>query len=113
MKNHEWVEEFPAAVTVIDKGGIVIAMNAKSAATFASDGGRNLIGKSVYDCHSPTSQQKLRELIQTEGRNIYTIEKKGIKKLIYQGPWYQNGKFSGIVELSIEIPFEMPHFIRD
>ena len=113
MQDHSWIEEFPAAATVIDKEGIIIAMNAKSAATFASDGGSNLIGKSVYDCHSPSSQQKLKGLIQTEGKNIYTIEKKGVKKLIYQGPWYQSGKFSGIVELSIEIPFEIPHFIRD
>jgi len=43
---------------------------------------------------------------------VYTIEKKGIKKLIYQAPWYENGEFSGVVELSIPIPFEMPHYIR-
>jgi len=45
-------------------------------------------------------------------KNIYTIEKNGVKKLIYQSPWYQNGKYAGFVELSLEIPFEMPHFIR-
>jgi hypothetical protein len=32
--------------------------------------------------------------------------------LIYQVPWFQNGTYSGFVELSIPIPFEMPHFIR-
>jgi len=44
--------------------------------------------------------------------NVYTIEKAGIKKMIYQTPWYQNGKVAGLVEISIEIPFDMPHFIR-
>ena len=44
--------------------------------------------------------------------NVYTIEKNGIKKLIYQSPWFENGEMKGLVELSLEIPFEMPHFIR-
>ena len=42
----------------------------------------------------------------------YTIEKNGVKKLIYQIPWYENGEFMGLVEFSLEIPFEMPHYIR-
>ncbi len=46
-------------------------------------------------------------------KNVYTIEKKGKKKLIYQAPWFLDGAFGGLVELSLEIPFEMPHFIRD
>lgn len=112
MKNHEWIEEFPASATVINIEGKIIAMNKKSAITFAADGGRDLIGKSAYDCHPPAAQAKLKELLKTQGTNVYTIEKKGVKKLIYQGPWYQDGEFAGIVELSLEIPFDMPHFVR-
>jgi hypothetical protein len=44
--------------------------------------------------------------------NCYTIEKEGIKKLIYQAPWYESGNLAGVVELSMEIPFVMDHFIR-
>jgi hypothetical protein len=44
--------------------------------------------------------------------NAYTIEKNGIKKLIYQTPWYENGVYQGFVELSLEIPFEMKHAVR-
>ncbi len=40
------------------------------------------------------------------------IGKNGVKKLIYQTPWIENGEFRGLVELSLEIPFEMPHFVR-
>mgnify|MGYP000371069624 CR=1 FL=1 len=40
------------------------------------------------------------------------VEKNGVKKLIYQTPWYQDGKYSGFVELALEIPFQMPHFVR-
>lgn len=113
MIDHAWIEEFPVSATVTDLEGTIIAMNAKSVATFEADGGSKLIGKSVFDCHSPKSQEKLREMFKSKSSNIYTIEKKGVKKLIYQSPWYQNGEFAGIVELSLEIPFEMPHFIRD
>jgi hypothetical protein len=44
--------------------------------------------------------------------NVYTIEKNGAKKLIYQAPWFRDGEYRGFIELSLEIPFEMPHFVR-
>jgi hypothetical protein len=50
--------------------------------------------------------------MNSEKVNCYTIEKEGIKKLIYQAPWYDNGKLSGLVELSMVIPFIMDHFVR-
>jgi len=42
MTNKEafaWVQEFPGAVTVCDRDGIILAMNDKSARTFEKDGG--------------------------------------------------------------------------
>jgi len=45
--------------------------------------------------------------------NVYTTEKAGVKKLFYQAPWYEGGEYAGVVELSVEIPFEMPHFVRE
>ena len=44
--------------------------------------------------------------------NAYTIEKKGRKKFIYQAPWFRDGRYAGFVEISMEIPFDMPHFVR-
>ncbi|MCG2788129.1 MAG: diguanylate cyclase [Anaerolineae bacterium] len=107
-----WLKEFPAAVTVCDKEGILLEMNDKAAKTFESDGGYALIGKNMLDCHPQAAREKLEAMMKTRSKNIYTIEKNGIKKLIYQTPWYQNGEHAGFVELSLEIPFEMPHFIR-
>lgn len=112
MNPHAWIEEFPAAVTVCDKEGIIIAMNNKAAKTFEKWGGKELIGKSLYDCHNPHSQQMIRHMLATGTSNTYTIEKQGIKKMIYQSPWFIDGAVAGMVELSIEIPFEMPHFVR-
>lgn len=45
--------------------------------------------------------------------NTYTIEKNGVKKLIYQFPWEDKNGFAGYVELSMELPEKIPHFKRD
>ena len=52
-------------------------------------------------------------LLDSRRTNVYTIEKRGQKKLIYQAPWYQEGQYRGFIELSLELPAEMPHFIRE
>lgn len=87
-------------------------MNDESIETHKPDGGKALIGKNLLDCHPQPGRGKLEQLMETQQTNIYTIEKKGIKKLIYQSPWYAEGQYSGFLELSLEIPFEMPHFNR-
>ncbi len=112
MSEHEWIEEFPAAVTVCTADGILLEMNDKAAKTFEKDGGLALIGKNILECHPEPARAKTEELLAARQRNIYTIEKNGVKKLIYQSPWYKDGKYAGLVELSLEIPFEIPHFVR-
>jgi transcriptional regulator with PAS, ATPase and Fis domain len=113
MKSHAWVQEFAAAVTVSDARGKIIGMNAKAAQTFAKDGGTKLIGTNVLDCHPEPARSKLRSIMENRKPNVYTIEKAGVKKLIYQAPWFRGGRYAGVVELSIEIPFEIPHLVRD
>lgn len=113
MKRHAWVQEFAAAVTVSDMQGKIIEMNAKAAQTFEKNGGSKLIGTNVLDCHPEPARSKLRSIMEKRKPNVYTVEKAGVKKLIYQAPWSSAGKYAGVVELSIEIPFEMPHFVRD
>jgi DUF438 domain-containing protein len=111
--NTEWSKEFPAAITICDKEGIILEMNDKSAVTFADDGGLGLIGKNLFGCHSPESVNKIKEILSGKKANIYTIEKKGKKKLIYQSPWYKDGELKGLVEFTVEIPMKMPHFVRE
>ncbi len=113
MNEHEWIQEFPAAITVCDAEGIILEMNDKAAKTFAVDGGRKLIGSNMLDCHPEPARTKTERLLSSRERNVYTIEKNGVKKMIYQSPWYKNGEFAGFVELSFEIPFgDLPHFVR-
>lgn len=110
MEGYEWAEQMNCAVTVCDAECRIIYMNAKSRATFAKHG--DLIGKSLIDCHSPRSQAIIRDLLATGGSNSYTIEKHGIRKMIYQTAWRRDGKVAGLVELSMEIPQDMPHYVR-
>jgi len=108
----DWAKELNCAVTISDIEGTIIYMNDKSCKTFEKWGGANLIGKKLSDCHKPESQKTIERLANNAETNVYTIEKAGIKKMIYQTPWYSDGKVAGLVELSLEIPFEMPHFVR-
>jgi hypothetical protein len=112
IPEHAWLKEFPGAVTVCDAGGIVLEMNDKAVKTFEGDGGLALIGKNLLDCHPAPARAELERLMAARQPNVYTIEKNGVKKLIYQSPWYHDGEYAGFIELSLEVPFEMPHFVR-
>ena len=105
----DYFKEINAAVTVCDTEGFVIWMNEKAKIVNHGD----FTDKSLLDCHPEPAKNKLLDLMQNQKTNTYTIEKGEIKKMIYQSPWYKNGIFAGIVELSFEIPFEMPHYIRN
>jgi transcriptional regulator with PAS, ATPase and Fis domain len=103
---------FAGAVTVCDQEGVILAMNDRALETFAADGGEQLLGTNVLSCHPEPARSKLKAML-TEGRtNIYTIEKKGVRKLIYQAPWKENGVYAGFCELALVVPETMPHFIR-
>jgi transcriptional regulator with PAS, ATPase and Fis domain len=112
MNTPDWIKQFPGAIIVCDCKGTILEMNDKAAQMAESDGGYSLIGKSLLDCHPEPARNKLQTLLDTCEKNVYTIEKNGVKKLIYQSPWFVDGHYEGFVELSLEIPFEMEHFVR-
>jgi len=109
----DWTREFPGAVTVCDRHGVITQMNEKSAKAFEADGGRALLGTNLLACHPEPSRSQVADLLANPRVNAYTIEKRGVRKLIYQAPWYRDGAYQGLVELSLEIPVSMPHFVRE
>mgnify|MGYP001339470408 CR=1 FL=1 len=109
----DWAAELPLSITITDADANIIYMNDKAAATFNKYGGETLIGKSLFDCHNPLSADTIRKLLKTGGSNVYTIEKQGQKKLIWQSAWFTNKIISGLVEISIVLPTDMPHHNRD
>ncbi len=109
----DWVRGFPGAVTVSDSQHRIVYMNDKAAATFEADGGRKLIGGSLMACHNERSKAIIDRLLAEGGVNVYTIEKKGQKKLIHQSAWCDEaGALAGLIELSLVLPAELPHFVR-
>ncbi len=110
---HPWVKELPGAVNACDEEGIIISLNEAAVRAFADRGGEKLLGSSVFDCHPEPARSKLKSLMKSRKKNIYTIQKNGLRKLIYQAPWYANGEYAGYVEFDLEIPWDMPHFNRD
>jgi transcriptional regulator with PAS, ATPase and Fis domain len=113
MQDVPWTKEFPGDITVCDADGVILKMNDRSAETFSKDGGRDLIGTNLLDCHPEPSRTKLKDLLASGQVNAYAIEKDGAKKLIYQAPWYENGEYRGLVEISLPLPETLPHFVRD
>ena len=102
-----------AAVTVCDSMLDIVYMNEKSHATFAEFGGAKLLGKNLATCHKPGSMKKIETILSGTQPNVYTIKKNGIRKLIWQGPWISEDGSSGLVEISIPLPENIPHFDRD
>ena len=108
----DWLKEINAAVTICDNHGIIVYMNDKSEQIFENDGGKKLIGTNLFGCHPEPALTKLKQMLADGSTNVYTIEKNGKKKIIYQTPWVKENKIEGMVELSFIIPDEMPHFVR-
>ena len=113
MEKYAWVEEFSGSVIVCDPEGVILEMSEKAVTVFQKRGGKELLGSNLLDCHPEPARSKLKQQMEQQRTNIYTIERKGVKKLIYQAPWHVNNEYRGFVEIVIEIPASMPHFIRD
>jgi len=106
----DYFNDTDCAITVCDINGVVVYCNEKSKQTFAKYG--DLLGKNLKDCHSPGSWEKIVDMLREGKSNTYTIEKAGQRKLIHQMPRRENGEVKGLIELSIVLPAEMPHYVR-
>ena len=95
------------AITVCDLDGVVTYQNIRS-----REVNGDMRGRSMLPCHSARSREIINRLIANGENNSYTIQKGALRKLIYQTPWYESGEVAGLVEFSLEIPEEMPHYIR-
>jgi len=106
----DYFNEFPAAIEVCDPLGILLYVNDRAAGTIAP---REMLGTNILDCHPETARSKFQEMLASGQANVYTIEKAGQRKLIYQAPWYVDGAYAGFIELALPVPADMPHFVRD
>ena len=100
----KWSEEMPVGITVCDAEGIILSMNERAALIFKKSGGRGLIGRNLLACHPEDAKKKILDLLDKKQPNAYTVEKNGIKSMLYQSPWYENGQFMGFVEFIFTLP---------
>lgn len=109
----DWAFRTNCAITVADATCRIIYMNERSRQTFAARGGAALIGHNLMEYHNERSQAIIRRLLAEGGTNAYTIEKEGVRKMIFQSAWFDaGGAVAGLVEISMVIPAEMPHYVR-
>lgn len=110
----DWAFRMNCAVTVADADCNIIYMNERSRDTFAHRGGAGLIGHNLMEYHNDNSKAIIRRLLADGGTNVYTIEKHGQRKMIYQTAWRDEaGRVAGLVEISMVIPGQMPHYVRE
>ena len=110
MTELSWVKEFPGTIEVCDRDGVLLEMNDRAE---EREGGRELIGSNILDCHPEPARTRFAQLLASGQANVYTVEKGGRRQLIYQAPWYVDGEYAGLVELALDIPESMPHFVRE
>lgn len=107
---YDWAKELTCGVTVCDNEANIIYINDRASETFAKYG--PLLGRNLAEFHGPQAWQTIQRLLESGESNSYTIEKQGVRKIIHQTPWFENGKIAGLVELSIIIPNQMVHHVR-
>jgi len=108
----DWLERLPCSITVCDTKYKILYMNERSAEISSKDGGKALIGKNLLNCHPPEARKKLKNVMASGLPNIYTAEKRGAKKLVYQCHWKSKGRTAGLVEFTFELPSKVPNFVR-
>ena len=93
MENKDFYKGVNLAITVSDKEGNVLYQNDSSIEVNGDVRGRNMMG-----CHNERSQQIIRHLVNDAATNAYEDEAKQA--------------VGGLIEFSIVLPEEMPHYDR-
>ena len=108
----DYFEDVDVAVTVCAKDGTILDMNGKSRKTNLRPGQESILGQNVLDCHPEPARSLLEDMLRNPRTNVYTVDKEGLKKLIFQTPWYDEGEYAGFMELSMVLPENIPHRVR-
>lgn len=112
-KAASWVEELPVEITVCDANGMLIEMNARAELLFKDDGGGSLLGSDALACHPEPSRTKFAGMLAVQDCNVYLNTEKGENRFFFQSPWYKGGQFAGFVEISFEVPGEIPPLVKE
>jgi hypothetical protein len=113
MNEGRWVKELPAEIMVCDSAGSILEMNLCAEALFAGDGGSGLLGSNVLTCHPDPARRKLESMMDKQVANSYFNTENGTTRFFHQSPWYKDGLYAGFLEISFDVPENIPHFVRE
>ncbi len=104
--------EFPGAITVCDSAGTILELNNRAVESFHAQGGKELIGSNLMDCHPEPALTKLKRLMKKRQTDVYTVTKGRTRKIVLHVPWYRKKKYQGFVEASLPITRKIPNINR-
>lgn len=107
------IDNFEGTFTLCDTDGIATYMNKASIKFFEKDGGEKLLGTNLLDCHPEPSRTKFAEMLKEEKANVYFIKKKEKTKFVYQAPVYEDGIYTGFLEIMLDLPEDIEVQQRD
>lgn len=107
------LDNFKGTFTLCDTNGVAKYMNNTAINFFEKDGGEKLIGTNLLDCHPEPARTKFEEMLRDEKENVYLIKKKNKTKLVYQVPVYEEDKYTGFLEIMLDLPANLEVFERD
>jgi len=99
----DFLKELNFSVSICDAEGSICYLNNKGEETFAKEGGKELLGTNILDCHPEPSKSKLKEMMITHETQAYFKGEGDRKRLIYQTPVYKEGNYAGYFEMIIPL----------
>ena len=109
MTEFNYLDKVDFAATVCDSNGIVLYQNSRA---IKRDG--NVVGRSLYACHSDKSSAMIRTMMESGESNTYYVVRGGHRRLIHQTPWKKDeDTVAGLIELSIDLPGDIQTIDRD
>ena len=109
----DWTREFPGAVTVCDRHGVITQMNEKSAKAFEADGGRALLGTNLLAATRSRPAARWPTCSRIRASTPTRLRSAACGSSSTRHPGIATASIQGLVELSLEIPVSMPHFVRE
>lgn len=99
----DFLKELDIVISVCDENGIITYLNDKGVEHFADEGGMDLIGSNILDCHPEPAREMLRQMMSTHESHSFIKGEGSGKRLIHETPVYKDGVFAGYIELIIPL----------
>ena len=96
----EILNSYPYFIVFVDNDYIIRFMN-KPAQDHYLKKGKNLIGKSIFDCHNEKSIEKIKknyEEIKTTGKDVFIFVNSKNQRVYMQGVKNEKGEWIGFIE---------------